>query len=166
MLMWSTASEENTEWHIIERSIDGRSGWQEVDRTAAAGFTVEQQDYILEDKKPVAKAYYRLRSVDFDLSENVSELVYLERRASAFEIISIFPNPTKAGLTVDFEVVEEETVTISLMDMLGQTISNQKIDANAGVNTTQFEMNGLATGVYFINISNASGQLTKRVLKN
>ncbi|MEM9821509.1 MAG: T9SS type A sorting domain-containing protein [Bacteroidota bacterium] len=166
MLMWKTASEENTEWHIIERSLDGRDGWQEVDRVQAAGFTSEQQDYMLEDHRPLAKAYYRLRSVDFDLSENISEVIYLERSVNAFDIISIFPNPTKGELNIDFEVLQAEKVTLTLTDMLGQTLSRQQIDANAGTNTTQFDMNQWTAGVYFINIANATNQITKRVLKN
>lgn len=166
MLMWETASEENTEWHIIERSIDGRDNWVEIGKEKAAGFTTEPQSYMLEDMAPVSKAYYRLRSVDFDGYQDISELVYLERATNAFDIINIFPNPTKGGLTVNYEVVEDAPISIRMTDMLGKTIAFRTVDANAGINFEAFDMSQMADGVYFINILNGETQLTKRILKN
>ncbi|MEM8909006.1 MAG: T9SS type A sorting domain-containing protein, partial [Bacteroidota bacterium] len=164
-LMWKTASEENTEWHIIERSLDGRTDWQEIGKQQAVGFTIETQSYQLEDVRPTAKAYYRLRSVDFDGYEDVSEVVYIERRSKAFGIVSVFPNPTKASLNVDFEVVEEQTIELHLTDMLGRSVAYEKVAANAGLNNFQFDMSRLANGIYFINIVNDDQRLSKRVVK-
>ncbi len=166
MLMWKTATEENTEKHVIERSLDGRSDWEFVGEKAAAGFTTETQSYMLEDTKPLAKAYYRLRSIDFDGYEDVSNIVYLERKTDRFDIIGVYPVPTKARLTIDFETLRDQEVEIRMTDMLGKAISRSVFAATAGINTEIVDMSNLSSGVYFVTIYNGTESITKRVIKN
>jgi len=166
MLEWTTASEENTEWHIIERSKDGRSDWTEIGRTEAKGFSNELISYQLEDEKPMAKSYYRLRSVDYDGYEDLSKVVYLKRNIERFDIIKVYPVPTTKMLNVDFEIVQDEEVEIRLTDMLGKIITIRPIEAFAGVNTEIFDMSNLANGIYFVSINNGQEKISKRVIKN
>jgi len=166
MLEWSTASEENTEWHVIERSNDGRSRWEEVGRTEAKGFSTELVSYELEDTKPLAKSYYRLRSVDFDGHEDISDIVYLERKIDRFDIVKVYPVPTSKVLNIDFETVQDQEVEIRLTDMLGKIITVRPVGAIAGVNTATFDMSTLANGVYFVTINNGQDKISKRVIKN
>ncbi|MFK7807200.1 MAG: proprotein convertase P-domain-containing protein, partial [Saprospiraceae bacterium] len=79
ILTWTTASEENTEWHIIERSIDGKNNWTEIGRTRAAGTSAAIQKYELMDQSPVANAYYRVKSLDFDARFEYSNVVNIQR---------------------------------------------------------------------------------------
>ncbi len=166
MLEWSTASEENTEWHVIERSNDGRSRWEEVGRSEAKGFSTELVSYELEDTKPLAKSYYRLRSIDFDGHEDISDIVYLERKIDRFDIVKVYPVPTSKVLNIDFETVQDQEVEIRLTDMLGKIITVRPVGAIAGVNTATFDMSTLANGVYFVTINNGQDKISKRVIKN
>ena len=166
MLEWVTASEENTEWHIIERSKDGRSDWTEVGRTEAKGFSNELISYQLEDTKPMAKSYYRLRSVDFDGYEDLSNVIYLERKIEQFDIVKVYPVPTSKLLNIDFETVEDQQVQISLTDMLGKVITTRPVGAVAGMNTANLDMSNLASGIYFVTVNNGQDKITKRVVKN
>lgn len=166
MLMWETAAEENTQFHIIERSLDGRSDWTEVGRVDAVGFTNQTQNYSLEDTRPMAKSYYRLRSVDFDAYEDVSDVIYLERKTDRFDLIGAYPVPVKNQLTVDFEVATNQEVEIRLTDMLGHTIQDFKHNAVAGINSRNIDMAKMASGVYFVTINNGNEQMTKRIVKN
>jgi len=166
LLEWTTASEENTEWHIIERSKDGRSDWIEVGRTKAKGFSNQHINYQLRDEKPMVKSYYRLRSVDFDDYENYSEIIYLERKITGFDVINIYPVPTSKLLNIDFETTENQQVEITLIDMLGKMITTRSVNAIVGINTVALDMGNLANGVYFITINNGIERITKRVIKN
>ncbi|MFK8105383.1 MAG: hypothetical protein AB8G15_22915, partial [Saprospiraceae bacterium] len=106
MLKWETASEKNTEMHIIERSADGRTGWKMIANVPAAGWSIETQSYQVEDFNPLGMGYYRVRSVDFDASEMISEIVAIERAGSGFSIVNVFPVPTNNRLTVQFEATQ------------------------------------------------------------
>lgn len=166
LLEWATASEENTEWHVIERSKDGRSDWTEVGRRQARGFSNQSINYQLEDKKPMAKSYYRLRSVDFDGYENISEIIYLERKITGFDVIKIYPVPTTSLLNIDFEIKQDQQVEISMIDMLGKVVITRPVNAFAGINTATLEIENVANGVYFVTINNGKNKITKRVVKN
>lgn len=166
MLNWATASEENTQYHIIERSVNGRNDWSMVGKQDAAGFTTTLQEYNLEDTRPLAKAYYRLRSVDFDGYEDISDVIYLERKTDRFDIIGTYPNPTAGMITVDYSVISNREVTISLTNMLGQSAIHSKHSAVAGINSENIDLSNLSNGVYFITINNGTEKITRRVVKH
>ena len=80
LLEWKTANESNTMWHLIERSErPDLDGWTEAGRVGAAGFNSGEVYYQFVDKKPKKQAYYRLRTIDRDGSEQYSEVIFLER---------------------------------------------------------------------------------------
>ena len=166
LLTWSTATEENTEWHIVERSIDGGKDWMEVGRLAAAGTSHVILDYKLEDKSPMAKSYYRLRSVDFDRSENISSIVYLERQANQFDIVAIHPVPANNRVSVEFENAGSSRVQVQVVDLLGRLLHQETIATESGLNSYQLDVSQWANGVYFINLDNGLESRTKRMVKH
>lgn len=165
MLMWRTASEINTEWHIIERSKDGVRGWEEVDRISAAGFSNVEQNYMIEDSRPMAQSYYRLRSIDFDGYISTSEVIFLERKSNRFDIVAAYPIPTANMLTVEFETLVDQNIELRLTDMMGATISTFNVPASSGLNSQTIDMADLSSGVYFVTINNGTDRITKRVTK-
>ena len=64
-LAWSTASEINNDYYVIEKSIDGEH-FEVVNRQSGAGSSLTQNDYIEFDRAITAKPYYRLKQVDFN----------------------------------------------------------------------------------------------------
>jgi hypothetical protein len=66
MLYWSTASEYNTNYFIIEKSDDGVE-WIGIGQVQSAGNSTQKLDYSLEDKD-VSQVinYYRLHQYDID----------------------------------------------------------------------------------------------------
>jgi hypothetical protein len=66
LLSWSTASERNNDYFIIEHSHDGMS-WRFLDKVYGAGTTKMQQDYRLYLEQPEKQLnYYRLIQTDLD----------------------------------------------------------------------------------------------------
>lgn len=65
-LWWSTASEDNNDYFIVEHSIDGKT-WNEINRVDGAGNSTSQNDYYLlhRDFGQLIN-YYRLKQVDYD----------------------------------------------------------------------------------------------------
>ena len=155
MLLWETLTEKNVQWHIAERSVDGVK-WTEVGKKAGQMDSQVAVKYELEDRTPPAKAYYRLRSVDFDGAENLSATIVLTRKGEHFGITAAFPSPTKDQVTVQFESLTEENVTIRVMDISGRLVLVQEYAADNGINEAVLQLDGLQAGVYLVRISNAT----------
>lgn len=164
-LTWTTGSEANTEMHVIERSFDGNR-WGEIGKIAAAGFSAAEQSYEFVDQEPLAKSFYRLKSVDFDGSFQLSNVVTIERPMNGFSLSRVFPVPVKEALNVEFNSDRNLDVNITVTDLMGRVMHTDVYNAADGTNNYQLDASGFANGVYFISLSNGIDQLTQRIVKN
>lgn len=153
LLEWTTLSEKNVQWHIVERSQDGVN-WVEVGRLAGQAISNTPLPYSWEDRQPLSKAYYRLRSVDFDGATSVSNTILLARRSEQFGITGAFPSPTTDGLMVQFFTMHEEDVIIRLTDLVGRVALEQSTTTEPGVNFLKLALANLPAGVYIITLAN------------
>ena len=156
MIEWSTASERNAAWHIVERSKDGVGNWERIGKVQAAGTSTVVKKYALEDKAPLATSYYRLRSVDFDGSEDRSKVVVVHRKSGIFGVTSVYPSPTTDKVNVQYESNEESGVTFQMFDITGRLVMQQKAQALKGINMAELDMTSLAVGVYTIQVMTES----------
>ncbi len=74
MLKWSTATENNNDYFIVESSLNG-GDWTEVDRVDGAGTTLTPQTYTLNLNPTNRLKYYRLTQVDFDGQSEVFKII-------------------------------------------------------------------------------------------
>ena len=155
LLSWETLTEKNVQSHIVERSIDG-TRWSEVGSVASQGDSQVSVKYTFEDRAPLAKAYYRLRSVDFDGKESRSNSILLTRKSDSFGITSVYPSPTNGNVTVQFNATAEEKVTIRVMDMTGRLVLEQYNEAVKDINELPITLTGLQAGVYSVTVSNST----------
>jgi hypothetical protein len=153
LLEWTTLAEKNVQWHLVERSANGAS-WSEIGRKSGQANSNSPLHYSLEDRQPLALAYYRLRSIDFDGAASVSQVILLTRRSEQFGITGAFPSPTTGQLTVQFAAVSEEEVTIRLTDLVGRVALEQAATAIKGLNNAQLSLHHLPAGIYSITIAN------------
>jgi hypothetical protein len=125
-LEWSTASEENFDKFIIERSSDGLQ-YDSIGFMLGSGNSKLQLTYSFQDQFPtLGKNYYRLRSVDYDLTSEYSEPV-LAQFAGAKNVV-VYPNPVVASsiqLRTNFRPNEGDRVEI--FDNLGLKVQEYKI---------------------------------------
>ena len=80
MLYWSTASEYNTNYFIIEKSVDGVE-WSGIGQVPSAGNSTQKLDYSLEDKD-VSQVinYYRLHQYDIDGVDDIFGPIAINNR--------------------------------------------------------------------------------------
>jgi hypothetical protein len=153
LLEWTTLSEKNVAWHIVERAADGKN-WKEIGRLAGQANSTAPLRYELEDRLPLAKAYYRLRSVDFDGSAAVSHAISLTRNSETFGIANLFPSPTSDRLNVQFFAENEEDATIRLTDFTGRVLLEKTFAAAKGVNEAQLSLRQFPAGIYSVTLAN------------
>ncbi len=167
-LKWITATEINTAYFVVERSIDGINNWTQVGTAQAAGNTTQTQYYQLDDVNPVAAAYYRLRIVDFDESVEYSQAVYLARDNNGFTVVSIFPSPAQDLFNIQYTNEDMTQIDLSIVDALGRVLHNEIVNpASPGVETHSVDISQLADGVYFVMLnSNGQTQVKKLVKAN
>ncbi len=147
-LSWATSSEVNSDYFIIERSIDGEN-WQQLDQVEAVGNSVEQTNYKLIDEAPYqGTSYYRLKQFDIDgsLSTTDVEAVYLN--SSEMDELLIFPNPSSDLVTLKGDLVTLST--FGFLNVLGQNIKSEITIYDQGDGTIVLDVSTLSPGIYQI----------------
>jgi parallel beta-helix repeat protein len=76
--------------------------------------------------------------------------------------LSIYPNPTRGLFNVEFATATATNVEISIVNMVGQVISNEEVTVN-GLYNNQFDLSNESAGVYFIKFTTDEGVLTERI---
>ena len=155
-LNWETLTEINVKSHIVERSVDGK-GWSEVGIVAGKRNSQASVKYTLEDRNPLVKAYYRLRTIDFDGKENLSSTISLTRKGKGFGIARVYPSPTTRDVVVLFNAISEEKVTVRVMDITGRVVIQQVTEAVKDINELPLTLTALQSGVYIVTVSNSTG---------
>lgn len=118
--------------------------------------------------------WYMRYAGDIDLSifNNVSEFDFCYDLSNSISVIriegstsraSVFPNPSSSILNVDLKGFKNQNITLDLYD-----INRTKVlSTSTTENKVQLNVNGLRTGVYFLNIENSIGEKeTLRVVIN
>lgn len=117
-LSWSTASEDNFDKFIIEHSVDGQN-FDSLGFITGAGNSKQLLSYSFIDSSPIiGKNYYRLKSVDYDLSFEYSPLVVAEFTGS--KNVMVYPNPSSGNfINVRTNFSPQEGDHIEIYDHLG-----------------------------------------------
>ncbi|MEL7531858.1 MAG: T9SS type A sorting domain-containing protein, partial [Bacteroidota bacterium] len=147
-LRWETQEEINSDYFLIERSLDGQL-FQKIGKVPAKG--TESQYAYIDDTSPKGKLYYRLKEVEFDGNYSYSEVRTL--RLSDKLSFEVFPNPAKEFVELRISVPGTESYAIALTDLTGRLMQSKKIATNPQQNAIyRFEMEDLSRGVYVVSL--------------
>ena len=159
---WSTSQEINNKGFAIERSRDGANfekiGW--VDGRINSD---TRSDYMYNDNyvQPGVVYYYRLRQTDLDDKQKLSVVRQAKTDKGALTAV-ISPNPATDRLNL-FISGSTSLASVRLLNMQGQTI--RKWDrVNASMTTTPLNVNGLAKGLYMLEVELPEQKLVQQVM--
>lgn len=94
VLSWSTESERNNDYFLVQRSLDAVN-FETVGKLEGAGNSNGLLNYSLDDEKTrLGITYYRLQQYDFDGTVENSEIIAINRESDKSEITFVYPNPT------------------------------------------------------------------------
>jgi len=150
-LDWKTSTESGNSHFVIERSTDGAS-FTQVGEVAGAGNAVTEQVYAFIDEAPSPGLnYYRLRQVDFDGTESLSEVrqVMIESTNQ----ISVYPNPTADELRVK----GFDGGFVRILDRWGRVVQQQELAAGQAL-----DVRSLPSGAYVLQLPSGALQWVKR----
>ncbi len=164
LLKWVTKSEIDSKWIVIEKSLDGNQ-FEEIGRVNAAGNSSTEIEYEFEDYQiHHSIVYYRLKMIDVDLSEELSNINSVAR---SNENISIYPNPTNGIVSFDFLPEHIGEFQVSFTDVMGRKIIEH---FTLEINSPSYEtdvLKNLPKGMYFVEIKEKNGLIlkTEKVIK-
>lgn len=161
-LQWLTASEINSDYFSVERSLDpvSFSAPLILGRVEAAGFSAQNQYYSFVDKdvalQGVSRAYYRLRTVDLDGTYAYSNIVALNVDRNAGLQAWISPNPTSGSVArVEFVADRPGSLEYQVLSASGQVVARQHLPhLNSTSGRFEIPTHHLAPGLYLVEISN------------
>lgn len=151
LLDWTTATESGNSHFEIEHSTDG-SSFTYVGAVAGAGDALQEQRYnFLHESPAEGFNYYRLRQVDYDGTEALSEV--REVSISAVNQMSVFPNPVNQELSVKGFTGGP----VRVLDMQGRTVLSQQLPAFGSLRVAE-----LPTGIYLLQAGDETIRWVKR----
>ncbi len=159
VLNWQTASEINNLGFEIQRSADG-TDFTKIDFVNAKGDNKTIANYMFYDVHPLTgNNYYRLRQLDKDGNESLSEIVQIKNAiVEKSEIASVYPNPTSDNVSVVLTSIQKEKYTIKVTDIYGRTLKQDSYQAQQGSNKININSSSFAAGTYFVKILSESNE--------
>jgi hypothetical protein len=150
-LSWQTASEINSDYFDIERSIDGIT-FEKIGKLKAAGNSSTIKDYSFIDNKPNYINHYRLKQVDFDGKITYSKILFVKvAQASSIKIIE---NPVKKNLQLQLSIDPSKIKSITIFDFMGRQLKT--IKANNSLQNV--DVSNFSTGKYLVQMITTDGQ--------
>ncbi|OFY73185.1 MAG: hypothetical protein A2265_02280 [Bacteroidetes bacterium RIFOXYA12_FULL_33_9] len=154
-LTWTTASEHNNDYFVVQRT-QNLIDFEDIATIDGAGNSNEMLNYSATDESPLeGTSYYMLKQVDFDGKFTFSEYVAVTFENKSEINVRLFPNPVESGETVFFEFAglqEEKEVLVVVLDIYGKEVySKVNIlgcceNALVAIDT----QNKLAPGIYLV----------------
>lgn len=148
-LWWGTNAEINNDYFTVYRSSNG-SAWEFVTNVKGKGTTQQPQDYSYTDKTTTsALVYYKLIQTDFNGQRKEISVIVLNEEGQTEMISSLFPNPATDQINFDVHsLVEDEPITIVLINALGQEIKRQVVNPESDITTLTLSLEEVPNGIY------------------
>ncbi|HTF03962.1 MAG TPA: T9SS type A sorting domain-containing protein [Bacteroidia bacterium] len=157
---WVTQSELNNDYFIVERAEEGGE-FIPIGHIDGHGTTSQQHVYHLTDyTPPPGVLYYRLKQVDFDGQFAYSPLRIVSTDENALlDILSM--ETTEGQLLLNVIAAEGSTVSLNIVDAAGRCVySGQQV---IQTQPTRFASGILSAGIYFVQISDGSRVVNRKV---
>ncbi|MBK8472761.1 MAG: T9SS type A sorting domain-containing protein [Sphingobacteriales bacterium] len=165
-LMWKTASENNSDMFVVERSKNGQQ-FEYVGKVKAAGTSNGVRNYSFLDKTaPIGVSYYRIVERDLDGSTNPSNVIILVRHQARFAFDSLSPMPATTYLDVAYTGVRNGTVQVAVYNAIGSLVEKRHAEMQSGTNILTFSLSNYVPGVYFIRLSDGIQIISERFVVN
>ena len=156
-LFWSTASERNNDYFLVERSANGQE-FHQIGQVQGAGNSNSKIDYNLIDSNPLnGISYYRLKQVDFDGTFSHSDIksVYFGNKENE---LTVYPNPIQSGNTVYINSKNlKQGSTIQIYDSKGKLVAENNLQNNE-------ILIDFPAGVYFVKLVHFDDVLVSKLI--
>ena len=154
---WSTSSEINSDYYIVEKA-DDVSDFRAIGNIHAAGTSTQLLEYSFQDPEALnVVCYYRLKMIDLNGDfRYTAPLVVLPEQTTIG--MNIFPNPSNGEITtIAVNSSNTQTMHLEIFNETGQLIQQSSFYSGTGTQYLPLDANELSSGLYFVRIENVDG---------
>jgi len=95
--------------------------------------------------------YYRIKQLDRDGHVIYTEINKIRLDGKSFSA-SIYPNPTKSTDNIEFDLLDNATVNVLIVDAAGKQVQQLQIAGVKGLNTKRINLAALSAGNYLVKV--------------
>jgi hypothetical protein len=166
-IIWKTASEQNSAFFVIQRSIDGIN-FEDIGQVTAAGnsSSILSYSYLDNEATHTGIVYYRLKQVDIDATPHYSDIKSI-RNDELSSDVKLYPVPVKRGqnVTLDYITASDETIVVEIFDNPGKVVSEGQFEVQEGANSIELNTASLAPGLYHLRIKGGNNRTAKFIVE-
>jgi alpha-tubulin suppressor-like RCC1 family protein len=159
LLDWTTATEQNTSYFEVQKSVDGIN-FTSIGQVPAAGNSNGIKNYSFTDNSTenTGIIYYRLQEYDKDGKFSLSGVQSVSTGIA--RDVKIVPNPNAGKFNVILDG-DPDDVHIVLLSTMGEEL----LQINNTSAENAIDIQNLASGVYFLHVRTSTASWIKKVVK-
>jgi len=167
LLKWVTATEIDNDYFTIESSTDGINFTKTATIKGGGNQTTISNYSYLDRTELNGTTYYRLSQTDFDGTTAIKAYTEITRgeKQQGFTLLNAQPVPFNEQLQIQISSSLTRHVYISLVDVVGRQIVNQKFNLSNGLNQLFLETEAFSKGLYLLKIESPEMAIYKKILK-
>ncbi|MFL5729485.1 MAG: T9SS type A sorting domain-containing protein, partial [Cytophagaceae bacterium] len=159
LLTWTTSSEKNSLYFLVEKSSDGIS-FTGIGKVNAAGNTSAIQQYSFTDQNLASGVtYYRLAQYDVDGSVYYSMIKAVSNMVGTVQVI---PNPNNGTFVVALDHTGNKKTHVRIVNSLGQVVYENTVSSDSVMNV---DISLLASAVYYLEVITDEDLIVKKIVK-
>lgn len=154
-ISWVTASEHNTDYFTVDKSLDGIT-WFPLATVKATGNSFAEVQYSCNDNLSKSiQVYYRLKQFDIDGKFEEFDPIALDCIEQNKEPFS-FPNPSDNRFKFAIHSNSpNEKIKIIIYNQIGNAVHTQENNLMEGINNIFVATNNLISGLYTVEINSS-----------
>ncbi len=158
-LLWSTDSESNSDYFLVEVSNDGIT-WDEKTKLMAAGNSSESINYSYSFPKERESDIY-VRLSQFDLNGNSETYEPLRSSCvSTSNSMKLYPNPSNGEFYLQINNEENSDLELAVFNSAGNKLKSMIFTCSKGTNSILLDFSELAPGLYEVVNMNSGNRQT------
>ena len=158
-IKWSTASEQNSDYFTVERSLDG-ANYSSIATVKAAANSSTTKNYSAVDHDGYSgTSFYRIKETDFNGNFMYSSTLI----TSGCNTDNIIIYGTDGGASININALEDARYNVEMYDVLGQKMVNEVKNVVVGNNHVKLDPGNIASAIYIVKVYNSNNAVTKKV---
>ncbi len=170
----------NADWWQVEITGDGGNTWIRIEDTKTSDRTWRRNAFRVKDYTTSSTVQMRFIASDslrpgqnLDggslVEAAVDDMTIYEARNNAsleengFDQLSLYPNPAKNFVHLEFIAENAEPVQIEVFNMQGQLVKTFQLDQRAGYRHHELDLRNLAAGIYQVKIISNTKESTRAI---
>lgn len=161
-LIWKTENESNSDRFEIERKADNETEFIKIGSVKASGYTSQATSYAFTDNNVFSKSsqvYYRLKMIDKDGKFSYSQTIQLNHIKAEVFVKEVLNHSGNSLMILAGNKQNIAKMNVKILNSAGQVINNHLYPYQ----DTRINIQQLASGIYFLEITDESGKEVYRM---